>query len=108
MRRARLIRRKLIPGIIAALAALSVSAQTIPPDRARNLAAGCTGCHRGDGVLPALAGRPKDVLVQRMREFRSGARPSTVMGQLAKGYSDAEIASIAAYFAARPAGDARP
>jgi len=36
-----------------------------------------------------------------MRAFKSGARPATVMHQLAKGYSDAQIEAIAAYFAAQ-------
>jgi len=35
-----------------------------------------------------------------MKQFKSGEQPSTVMGQLAKGYSDGEIEAIAAYFAA--------
>jgi len=36
-----------------------------------------------------------------MKAFKSGARPATVMHQLAKGYSDAQIEVIAAYFAAQ-------
>ncbi|MFM7343556.1 MAG: c-type cytochrome, partial [Betaproteobacteria bacterium] len=44
-----------------------------------------------------LAGR-NDIAAQ-MRAFKSGARPATVMHQLAKGYSDAQIDAIAAYFA---------
>ena len=34
-----------------------------------------------------------------MREFREGRRASTIMQQLAKGYSDGEIEAAAAYFA---------
>jgi cytochrome subunit of sulfide dehydrogenase len=34
-----------------------------------------------------------------MRGFRSGERPSTVMGRIAKGFSDDEIQSIAAWLA---------
>jgi sulfide dehydrogenase cytochrome subunit len=33
-----------------------------------------------------------------MKKFKSGERPSTVMGRLAKGYSDAEIDLMAEYF----------
>jgi cytochrome c553 len=43
-----------------------------------------------------------------MKQFRSGARPSTLMGQLAKGYSDGEIDLIAAFFAAQRAGETPP
>ena len=49
----------------------------------------------------SLAGRSKDDLVTQMKAFKSGARPATVMHQLAKGYSDAQIEVIAAYFAAQ-------
>jgi cytochrome c553 len=36
-----------------------------------------------------------------MLDFKSGRRPATLMHQLAKGYSDAEITAIAGYFAAQ-------
>ncbi len=38
-----------------------------------------------------------------MQDFRSGARNGTVMPQLAKGYTDAQIDAMAAWFAAQPA-----
>jgi cytochrome c553 len=38
-----------------------------------------------------------------MRDFRDGKRPSTIMQQLAKGYSDAEIEAAAAYLSAQRA-----
>jgi cytochrome c553 len=34
-----------------------------------------------------------------MRAFRSGQAPSTVMDRIAKGFSDAEIEAIAAWYA---------
>ena len=34
-----------------------------------------------------------------MRAFRRGDRPATIMPQLARGYTDAEIDAIAHYFA---------
>jgi len=34
-----------------------------------------------------------------MKAFKDGTRPATVMHQLTKGLSDAQIESIAAYFA---------
>ncbi len=97
--------RTLISSLLA-LATLSVNAETISVDRARNLAAGCTGCHNSGGSdeLAPLTGRSREALVERMTQFKSGARPSTVMGQLAKGYTDAEIEAIAVYFAAQGSG----
>jgi cytochrome subunit of sulfide dehydrogenase len=39
--------------------------------------------------------------VAQMKAFQTGARPATIMHQLAKGYSDQQIDQIAAYFAAQ-------
>ena len=72
----------------------------------RSWAASCANCHGTQGqALPpmqSLAGTAQEVIVQRMMDFKSGKVPSaTVMHQLAKGYSDEQIAAIAAYFAAQ-------
>jgi cytochrome subunit of sulfide dehydrogenase len=67
------------------------------------LAATCANCHgtagKSNGGLPALAGLPKDTLIQSMRDFREGKRPATVMHQLSKGYSDEQVVLMAEYFA---------
>ena len=71
----------------------------------RDIAANCASCHGTDGrsraAVPSLAGRDAAVIVQRMKEFRDGRRAATVMQQLAKGYTDAQIEAAAAYFAAQ-------
>jgi cytochrome c553 len=71
------------------------------------VAATCATCHgpggRSRGAIPGLAGRDKGELARMVREFRDGKRQSTVMQQLAKGYSDGEIEAAAAYFAAQKA-----
>lgn len=70
----------------------------------RNLAATCANCHGTAGrsatkeVIP-LAGLPKEFIVSQMKAFKEGARPATIMHQLAKGYSDQQIEAIADYFA---------
>ncbi|HWI14264.1 MAG TPA: cytochrome c [Burkholderiales bacterium] len=74
---------------------------------ARSLAATCFTCHGTDGrsvggVPPSLAGRDRNELVQQMKDFKAGRRPGTIMQQHAKGYTDAQIEQIAAYFAAVP------
>jgi cytochrome c553 len=53
--------------------------------------------------MPGLAGRDPSELARLMQDFRSGNRPATVMHQIAKGYSDEQVAAIAAYFAAQKA-----
>ena len=99
---------------VLALAAAGASAQEgADALRARSLAATCAACHGTDGrapegaALPGLAGMPAAQLAEQMRAFKSGARTGTVMPQLAKGFSDAQIDALAAWFA-RPAAAAKP
>jgi cytochrome subunit of sulfide dehydrogenase len=66
------------------------------------LVAACFGCHPvngGDSLLPRLAGRNADEIAAAMKAFRSGTRPATVMDRIAKGFTDDEIAVIAAWYA---------
>ena len=73
----------------------------------KSLAATCANCHGTNGKavdgssVGALAGMPRDYLVAQLAAFKSGARPATIMHQISKGYSDAQIAQIAGYFAAQ-------
>lgn len=103
----------------AALGVLPGSAQAQPavPDsrttvgvqaeralQARQQAASCAACHGPDGHAPAgspipgLAGKPQAQMIEQMLAFKKGQRAGTVMPQLARGYSDAEIVAIAAWF----------
>jgi cytochrome c553 len=74
----------------------------------RSMAANCAMCHGTQGraapnsPVASLAGKPRDEIVQAMAQFKSGQKPATIMHQIAKGYSDEEIAAMAAYFAALP------
>jgi cytochrome subunit of sulfide dehydrogenase len=73
----------------------------------KSLAATCANCHGTDGKAAegssavSLAGLQQDYIVAQMQAFKSGARSATIMHQLSKGYSDAQVAQIAAYFAAQ-------
>lgn len=51
--------------------------------------------------MPPLRGQNAAAIVAAMEAFRSGARPSTVMGRIAKGFSEDEIHAIAAWLAAQ-------
>jgi cytochrome c553 len=85
--------------------------QPVPPEqqalRTAALAATCANCHGTQGravqgaTVPALAGVQQTYFVEQMKAFKSGARQATVMHQLAKGYSDAQVEQLAAYFAAQ-------
>ena len=89
-----------------ALCAVPFGAHSEDDVIARSLAATCANCHGTEGrsaarELPSLAGMPKEKIVADLRAFKSGARPATVMHQLARGYTDAQIDLVAAYFGAR-------
>ena len=91
-------------GAVLALTAFTVGAQDDAV--ARSLAATCANCHGPDGrsatrEVPALAGQPKEFLVSQMRAFQEGKRPATVMHQIAKGYTDAQIDLLAGYLSAQ-------
>jgi sulfide dehydrogenase cytochrome subunit len=100
------MRLRLAAGVAALWSAL-VLAQGSDPNLGRNVAAGCAACHgtggASVGVVPSLAGRPRADIVAKMQEFKAGKRPGTIMPQLAKGYTDAQIDVAAAWFAAQPA-----
>ena len=72
------------------------SAQNADP---RLLALSCAGCHGPDGhspgTIPSINGRSQAAIAEALRGFRADQRPSTVMGRIAKGYSDAEIDAVA-------------
>ncbi len=74
---------------------------------ARNLAATCASCHgtngQARGDMKPLAGMAAQQLMEAFAEFKRGARPATVMHQIAKGYTEEQIGLIAGYFAAQSA-----
>lgn len=102
--------------LVAVLAAVAGGAMGQTVDQAsapasphvRSMAATCAACHGTDGhavdgeSMVALAGYPRAALVAQMRAFRDGGRPATVMHQIARGYTDAQVDALAAYFAAQP------
>ena len=95
--------------LLAAAAAIAIgSVHAADPSLGRDIAANCANCHgtggRSRGGVPALAGRDKATIVRLVQEFRDGTKPSTIMQQIAKGYTDAQIEAAATYFATqRPA-----
>ena len=101
------MRRLLLPVLASALLLAGLAedgpawAADAPPG-----ASSCTGCHAAkkipDSVIPRIAGRKATDIVTAMREYKSGAWPSSVMGRIAKGFDDSQIDAIAAWFAAQP------
>jgi cytochrome c553 len=99
------MRTALALAALLATSALPASAQVTDPALGRNLAATCAGCHNITGNaapgMPGLAGQSKEALLRILKEYRDGKRPATLMHQLAKGYTEAQLELIAAYFAAQ-------
>ncbi len=67
----------------------------------------CAGCHGTQGYIEdsayvPLAGMSSDRFIQAMESFADGSRPSTLMGPLARAFTDEEIRAMANYFSSLP------
>ena len=89
--------------VAAAIGLASIAAVTVASAEPPAGAAACSGCHpssaRVVSPVPRLAGRDRTEIVKAMQDFRSGTRAATVMDRIAKGFTDAEIQAIAAWYA---------
>jgi cytochrome c553 len=67
----------------------------------RALAATCANCHGTDGKgvvdggMPLINQLSSEQMLAQLKAYKSGAREGTIMPQLAKGYSDEQLAIIA-------------
>lgn len=81
---------------MAGVSAVPAVAASAPPTGA----ASCSGCHGARSAsVPRITGRDAGEILTLMAAFRDGSRPATVMGRIAKGYSDDELRPIAAWLA---------
>jgi cytochrome c553 len=89
--------------LAAAIGFVSIAAAAVASAEPPAGAAACSGCHpastRVTSPVPRLAGLEGTAIVRALQDFRSGARPATVMDRIAKGFTDAEIQAIAAWYA---------
>lgn len=95
-----------------ALAATATSAVTGPSAHlnsvpASTMAHSCAACHGthgqlGDEFFMPLAGMPVAQFVRTMTDFREGKRPATLMGHVARGFTDADIQAMGEFFTAQP------
>ena len=102
------IRNILLAAGVAAAAPLAAQAQSPDALYTRSLAATCANCHGTNGrtvdqsAVPGLAGMPRETMLRHLQSFRDGSRPATVMHQITKGFTPAQLEQIAGYFAAQP------
>lgn len=77
--------------------------ESVAPANAALLANNCFTCHgpngRSPGGMPSLHTLSANEIAARLKQFKSGERPSTVMTRHAKGYSEAELDALAKYIA---------
>lgn len=95
------------PAPAAAPPAPAFAAANLSPNGVRSLAANCAACHGTNGhsvggAIPGLAGMNKEYFLNQVKAFREGKREATVMHQISKGYSDAEVAALGDYFSSQP------
>lgn len=91
--------------IVIGLMLPMISAHAEVDKRARSLAASCSACHgtngKSVGGMPVLASLDKAYFVAQMKDFKSGARPATVMQQQASGFTDEEFELMGSFFEAQ-------
>jgi cytochrome subunit of sulfide dehydrogenase len=103
----------LIAGLTLAVSSIGVAQekQAPPPTLsgadATMLANTCAGCHGTEGAShgpasPSIGGISKAYFIDVMKGFADDSVYSTIMGRIAKGYSEDEIKLMADYFSAKP------
>ena len=90
-----------------AMAGLLFAGAGYAVDNIEGLARACNNCHGENGVsvghsMPSIAGQSEAYLKNVMMEWKSGERESANMTRLIKGYTDEEIAALAAHYSKLP------
>jgi sulfide dehydrogenase cytochrome subunit len=107
--------KTLAKAVLAAGLAIGMSAAVHAADKpkvmmgasASMLANTCAGCHGTNGVstgpaAPTISGLSPDYFVETMNGFASGDIKSTIMGRIAKGYTEDEIKAMAKFYTGKP------
>ena len=95
--------RKTYLGVLVACGLAIGGAAAAEMPSATMLANTCFGCHGPKGnsmgpATPTIAGLSAEYFIETMEGYKSGEIPSTIMGRIAKGYSEDEIKLMAGYF----------
>lgn len=88
-------------------ACCSLPALAVQPATAEMLTLTCFACHGTRGaspgpLQPSIGGQNPKYMFDTLKRYQTGERPSTVMGRIMNGYTDAEIKSIAESLSAHP------
>ena len=110
-----LLPRLLASALVAAAAVPAWAAETeagaAKPDLARGQEISttvCVACHTNDGsrgspANPILQGQIPEYLAKQLHDFKSGKRDNAIMKGMAATLSDADIVSVAAFYAGKEA-----
>lgn len=104
-----IMKKALLASILAIGPTFAMAADAPPPPATikgasgEMLASTCAGCHGTNGqsggpATPSIAGLSKDYFKEVMKGYKSDEIKSTIMGRLAKGYSEGEIEAMAEVF----------
>ena len=100
-----MLKKSILMGLAILFCAPLHAAETPAPQASGEMKGNtCSGCHGTHGRLVneafvPLAGMKESTFIKAMTDFRSGARPATLMGHVARGYSDEQIKAMAEFFA---------
>jgi cytochrome subunit of sulfide dehydrogenase len=98
------MRKSIVKGLLAAGCLVAANAAFAVTPSASMLGNTCSGCHGPNGssqgpATPNLAGISEAYMIDTMKGYKEGDRFSTIMGRIAKGYTDEEIELMAKHFA---------
>lgn len=89
------------------LAAGPVAAQTAKPgdlaplSEAAFIAKSCALCHGGPGYappnMPMIFGADRTAIYAALQDFKNNRRPYTIMGRIARGFTDDQLKAVADY-----------
>jgi cytochrome c553 len=93
---------------LCTLLMLAAAAQAADLEAGRSrVAAVCAACHGADGVsvtdaIPNLAAQRAGYIEAQLKAFKDGSRKNPIMSAIAAQLSVADMANVAAYYAAQP------
>ena len=91
--------------LVAALGLATGTAWAADAAAGKAKAVSCAGCHGASGegkgpAGPAIAGMAEDKFVQALKDYKSGKKANAPMKGITGGLSDADMANLAAHYAA--------
>ncbi len=89
--------------VVLALLTIGMQSAVAGGASAQALSFTCAGCHGTDGSSlgpssPHIAGVGKDYFIDAMKMYQTEERNSTIMGRIARAYSDEQIEAMANFF----------